>query len=376
MIRDATLEDVDALVALEERCFETDRLSRRNFRHLITKGKAVTLLEQQQGAVVGYVLVLFHRGTSLARLYSIAVDSAHHRTGLGRRLTEAAESAARERDCVTMRLEIRTDNLASIALFTGLGYREFDTYEDYYEDHADALRMEKRLVANLEQSLARVPYYQQTLEFTCGPATLMMAMKGVDPDLELGRHLELRLWREATTIFMTAGHGGCGPYGMALSAHRRDFPVEVFVNDLGTMFVDSVRSEEKKEVMRVVEEDFLAEIEQAQIPLYYRPINVPEMIAKMALGGIPVILISSYRIYREKFPHWVVVTGYDDRFIYLHDSFVDVEKGKSVTDCINMPILKREFEQMSRYGKSGQRAAVIVYPKRLRMAATAHGAPE
>ena len=375
MIRDARLEDIDALVALEERCFETDRLSRRNFRHLIAKGKAVTLLEESQGQVTGYVLVLFHRGTSLARLYSIAVDPALHRSGLGRRLTDAAENAARARDCVTMRLEIRTDNHASIGLFKEMGYREFGTYTDYYEDHMSALRMEKRLVANLEQSLAHVPYYQQTLEFTCGPATLMMAMKAVDDSLMLGRRLELRLWREATTIFMTAGHGGCGPYGMALSAYQRGFPLEVFVNDLGTMFVDSVRSEEKKEVMRLVEEDFLAEIEQAQIPLHYRPIRVPEMISKMACGGIPVILISSYRIYKEKFPHWVVVTGYDDRFIYVHDSFVDIDKGKSVTDCINMPILKREFEQMARYGKSGQRAALIIYPKGQQAVATPHGEP-
>lgn len=373
MIREATLEDIDALVAIEERCFETDRLSRRNFRHLLTKGKAITLLEEALGVVEGYVLVLFHRGTSLARLYSIAVAPGLHRSGIGRRLAEAAEKAARDHDCVTMRLEIRTDNIASINLFKALGYREFDTYEDYYEDHMSALRMEKRLVANLEQSLAHVPYYQQTLEFTCGPATLMMAMKAVDPTLELGRHLELRLWREATTIFMTAGHGGCGPYGMALSAYQRGFPVEVYVNDLGTMFVDSVRSDEKKEVMRVVEQDFLAEIDREQIPLYYRPINVPEMITKMAQGGIPVILISSYRIYREKFPHWVVVTGYDDRFIYVHDSFVDVDKGKSITDCINMPILKSEFEQMARYGKSGQRAAVIIYPKGHPLVAATNG---
>jgi hypothetical protein len=52
----------------------------------------------------------------------------------------------------------------------------------------------------------------------------MMAMKALDPAMELNRTLELRLWREATTIFMTSGHGGCGPYGLALSAYRRGFP--------------------------------------------------------------------------------------------------------------------------------------------------------
>jgi len=72
------------------------------------------------------------------------------------------------------------------------------------------------------------------------------------------------------------------------------------------------------------------------------------------------VLISSYRIYQEKFPHWVVVTGFDDRFVYVHDPYVDREKGKSVTDCVNMPILLADFDRMARYGRSGLRAAVIV----------------
>ncbi|MDH5434927.1 MAG: peptidase C39 family protein, partial [Gammaproteobacteria bacterium] len=72
-------------------------------------------------------------------------------------------------------------------------------------------------------------------------------------------------------------------------------------------------------------------------------------------------LISSYRIYQEKFPHWVVVTGLDDRFIYVHDPFIDWEMGKTFTDCINMPIPIKEFIRMSRYGRSGQRAALILF---------------
>jgi len=81
-------------------------------------------------------------------------------------------------------------------------------------------------------------------------------------------------------------------------------------------------------------------------------------------GGIPLVLISSYRIYREKFPHWVVVTGFDTRYVYVHDPFVDEEEGESIADCINMPIPRREFEAMSRYGRANQRAAVVIYPRR------------
>lgn len=360
MIRPAQVEDIDALVAIENRCFDTDRLSRRSFRHMLTKAHAATLVDATDGVLRGYVLVLFNTGTSLARMYSIAVDPAHRGQGIGRGLMQAAEEAALAQDCINMRLEVRRDNLSSIKLYESMGYRRFGTYEDYYEDHMGALRYEKRLVTQLRLDMARVPYYEQTLEFTCGPAALVMAMKALEPAIELSRALEIRIWRESTTVFMTSGHGGCGPYGLALSAYHRGFAVEVYVNDEGALFIDSVRSEEKKEVMRLVQADFLEEIGQVSLPVHYRRIALPEMRQAFEQGAIPVVLISSYRIYQEKFPHWVVVTGFDDRFIYVHDPFVDREKGKSVTDCMNMPILQKDFERMARYGKSGQRAVLII----------------
>ena len=325
-----------------------------------TKANAVTLVDEEGGRLRGYVLVLFHAGTSLARLYSIAVDDTFRRAGVGRSLVRAAEEAAREHECVYMRLEVRPDNGASIALFQGEGYRQFGIFHDYYEDHAEALRFEKLLIPHLRADLVGVPYYQQTLEFTCGPAALLMAMAALEHKTPTTRQEELRIWRESTTIFMTSGHGGCGPYGLALSAYHRGFGVEIYVNDESALFVDSVRSEEKKEVIRLVQEDFLQEIRAIGIPVHYRRLTVAEMKAQFEEGAIPVVLISSYRIYKEKFPHWMVVTGFDDRFIYVHDPYVDCATGKTATDCMTMPILQKDFDRMARYGKSGQRAALII----------------
>ncbi len=360
MIRKAKLLDLDALVALEERCFDIDRLSRRSFRHMLTRANAVTLLAEEGGEAVGYVMVLFNMGTSLARLYSIAVDAASRGKGIAQQLVAAAEQAALDGDCVVLRLEVRSDNAASLALFRRLGYRQFGHYDDYYEDHMDALRFEKELVPHLDADRARVPYYRQTLEFTCGPASLMMAMRSFDPAIGNDRAEEIEIWRESTTVFMTAGHGGCGPHGLALAAHDRGFAVELFLSESGALFIDSVRSAEKKEVMALVQQGFEQRVQQLGIPVHYQRLGLVEMRQRFEQGAVPVVLISSYRIYREKFPHWVVVTGFDDRYVYVHDPYVDVEKGKCETDCINMPILQKDFERMARYGKSGLRAALVL----------------
>lgn len=368
MIRPATLADLDALSDLEVRCFDSDRISRRQFRYMLTKANATIFVAEPDGedegaspGLLGYVLLLFSRGTSMARLYSIAVSVEARGQGIGRELVRVAEVEARERDCAYLRLETRKDNLASIALFRSLGYEQFGEYDDYYEDHMDALRFQKSLASHLRPELVRVPYYEQTQEFTCGPSALMMAMKSLDPSIVVDRKLELRIWREATTIYMTSGHGGCGPHGLALAATHRGFRVEVYLSEQGTFLVDSVRSKDKKEVMRLVQEDMAEELESLGVPVIRGTLTVDEIQMHFEGGAIALVLVSSYQIYGEKVPHWVVVTGFDEHFIYVHDPFVDYEEGETATDSINMPILRRQFERMARYGRSGVRAVLLIY---------------
>jgi hypothetical protein len=44
LLREATLDDVNALSKLEEACFETDRISRRSFKWMIKKGHSLLLV--------------------------------------------------------------------------------------------------------------------------------------------------------------------------------------------------------------------------------------------------------------------------------------------------------------------------------------------
>ncbi|MEJ2576986.1 MAG: GNAT family N-acetyltransferase/peptidase C39 family protein [Gammaproteobacteria bacterium] len=320
-IRPAGKPDLAALVALEEAAFDQDRISRRQFRHLLTRANAAVLLAlDAHGRTLGDVVLLFSRGTATARLYSIAVHPQARGRGVARALVEAAEAEAWRRERAWMRLEVRKDNRASLGLFESLGYRRFGEHADYYADRMAAWRYEKPLDDRLKPPLARVPYYRQTLDFTCGPAALIMAMKALDPGLRPDRMLELRLWREATTIFMTSGHGGCGPFGLALAAARRGFRVEVIFSAVS-----------------------LALLEE-----------------RYAAGAVPIVLISSWQIYEEKSPHWVVVTGFDEHFVYVNDPFVDEDEGEVTADSINMPIGREQFDRMSRYGRKGLQATVFI----------------
>ena len=116
-IRPGVAGDIAALLAIEQASFDSDRLSRRSFRHLLTEGNSVTLIDEGDGVPRAYITLLFRADVSLARIYSIATAPAWLGQGLAAGLLEAAEALALAHNCVAMRLEIRRDNIASQQLF-------------------------------------------------------------------------------------------------------------------------------------------------------------------------------------------------------------------------------------------------------------------
>lgn len=361
VFRLAVVEDLPALLALEMRCFTTDRLTSRSFQWMITRANGQLLVTEVEGGLLGYALVLFHRGTSLARLYSIAIAEEARGTGLSKQLLQRIEAIALEHDCAYLRLEVRTDNAAALALYERNGYRRFALIHDYYEDHTDALRLEKRILQHRDSHALKVPYYQQTTDFTCGPACLLMAMGALQSGRSLERREELQIWREATTVFMTSGHGGCSPQGLALAAWRRGFRVRLALSMTGPLFLDGVRDSHKKDVMRLVHDAFTEQLQDTDVECVAgASSDLPRL---LEAGGQPLVLISSYRLTRSKSPHWVIVTDCDEDFVYLHDPDVDHSQHRQPMDCQHVPVSHGEFEKMCRFGRGKLRAAVILFSR-------------
>ncbi len=138
-LRPARDADLPALLALEAQ-FPGDRLSARQFRHHLGNARAALRVLEADGLVAGYHLVLNRRLSRRAWLYSIAV--AHHARGqgLGRRLLADAEAGAAAAGRRGMRLEVRQDNAAAIALYERAGYRRSADLRRYYDDGGDGWR--------------------------------------------------------------------------------------------------------------------------------------------------------------------------------------------------------------------------------------------
>lgn len=361
LIRNASNADLPGLLALENACFDSDRMSRRSFRYFLHQGHNCFLVAEQEEKIVGYILVLLHRGTHLARVYSIAVNTTQRGQGIASQLIEEAEKRCANDGRISMRLEVRTDNNSAIRLYEKLGYHPFGEYKDYYEDHADALRLQKRILhRKAQRAHVDVPYYPQHTDFTCGPAALMMSMSALNPTQAMTMNEELGIWRESTTIYMMAGHGGCSPVGLALAAIRRGFGAETWLSSTDTPFIDSVRDEEKKHVIDLVHQDFLQQLANHTAPVHYANITQVELETALEQGKVPLVLISTYRFDHKKTPHWVVVSAIDERFIYIHDPYINEPEYRFALDNEYLPISRKDFDKMSQFGQSRLRTAVIL----------------
>ena len=117
VVRAAEPADLEAIHALELSAFATDRLSRRALRRFIAAPHRPLIVAKFGAELAGYALLSIRKNAKTARIYSVAVDPRHGRRGVGRELLNACERYARAHGRIGLRLEVRYDNAAAIALY-------------------------------------------------------------------------------------------------------------------------------------------------------------------------------------------------------------------------------------------------------------------
>ncbi|HIH04287.1 MAG TPA: hypothetical protein HA263_10750 [Methanoregulaceae archaeon] len=163
-----------------------------------------------------------------------------------------------------------------------------------------------------------IPFYRQHYDFTCGPSCLMMAMKYLDTGMSLSTELEIDLWREGTLVFVP----GASRYGLAFSAAVRGFSARVTSNTGGIDFVDKFVVPLKDSDMDLLRDQFFerrARCRKLGVRERRTIITDRTIYRSLQSNHIPLIVTSTSFYSNEDLPHWVVVTGIDDRFMYFNN---------------------------------------------------------
>lgn len=144
-IRRAVSGDLPQLISLENRVFDGDRLSARQWKQHVASDSARIFVARSHGILLGASVVFFRANSTVARLYSLATQPEARGHGIGEHLVAAVEQLARRRHCDKLRLEVRRDNRAAQRLYARRDYKLIGERLAYYEDGEDALRYEKVL---------------------------------------------------------------------------------------------------------------------------------------------------------------------------------------------------------------------------------------
>ena len=142
MIRRATVDDLDAIMALERASFPTDAWSDAMMREELASPHSHYLVDAEGGRVVGYAGLRALSGATDGDIQTIAVAAASRGRGRGRALLEALLDEAARRGVRDVFLDVRADNPVAQALYASEGFVEVGRRPRYYQpDDVDAVVM-------------------------------------------------------------------------------------------------------------------------------------------------------------------------------------------------------------------------------------------
>ena len=147
---DATLADLDGLLALEQLVFPPHEAFSCGQYYRLLRSDRVSIRAIRaacDGQIIGSAILLRRlAGPRLVgRIYSIAVSPDHRGRGLGRLLMDDLLTTCRREGVSRLYLEVRQDNVPAIGLYRRYGFEEVARLPDYYGPGEGGLRMRLEL---------------------------------------------------------------------------------------------------------------------------------------------------------------------------------------------------------------------------------------
>jgi ribosomal-protein-alanine N-acetyltransferase len=145
-LREYQTSDLDAMVALDDECFEKPfRFSRAAMRSFAEAKRARVVIAEADGELAGFAILHVERGAG----YVVTLDVApqQRRVGLATRLMGELAAQARSAGCSEVWLHVFAGNEAAISFYERLGFVFQATVQGFYGAGLDALEYRMWLAA-------------------------------------------------------------------------------------------------------------------------------------------------------------------------------------------------------------------------------------
>ena len=142
VIRQGTLSDVQAIMALEQGSIEHPWESKA-IETLITDSNKTCLIAELDGTIVAYVGA--ESVLDESNIGNIVTHKDYRGRGIATRLFDALLKELKEQGIAKVFLEVEHDNAPAIALYEKSGFTKYGHRRDYYGPGKDAVLMSKEL---------------------------------------------------------------------------------------------------------------------------------------------------------------------------------------------------------------------------------------
>jgi ribosomal protein S18 acetylase RimI-like enzyme len=145
-LRQYTLNDLDAIFRMDERCFaEPFRFSRDAMEQFAESSNAYVPLAEIDGALAGFAIL--HLEGETGYIVTLDVDEAFRRKGVAQSLMGRMEQHAREYGASAIFLHVHERNLVAVAFYDHNGFEQVDVDENFYGNGFHALVYRRLLTA-------------------------------------------------------------------------------------------------------------------------------------------------------------------------------------------------------------------------------------
>lgn len=144
-IREATIDDLDALETLEKICFKEETFHKKQLLYLLMKARSLVLVMENEGTINGSMIILLREHILNARVYSLNIHPGYRRQGNAGALMDFAIDLLRKKGFKKITLEVGINNIAAQNLYMSKGFLADKRLSNYYNNGDDALHLTMKL---------------------------------------------------------------------------------------------------------------------------------------------------------------------------------------------------------------------------------------